>query len=112
MEQSQPLTERQAAVWAKQIYRALDFLGDQAIAHRDLSPTHLVIQPQSSSEVWCKLTGFKQAIIYWDTNCNDIAYCQCWPSERQAADGANFQPPEVYGDPTKEQFDPIQGMSH
>lgn len=108
MEQSQPLTERQAAVWAKQVYRALDFLGDQAIAHREISPAHLVIQPQSSGEVWCKLTGFKEAIIYWDMSANDIAYSQCWPAERQAADGANFQPPEVYGDPTKERFDPIQ----
>lgn len=108
MEQSQPLTERQAAVWAKQVYRALDFLGDQAIAHRDISPTHLVIQPQASGEVWCKLTGFKNSIIYWDMSANDIAYCQCWPVERQAADGANFQPPEVYGDQAKERFDPIQ----
>lgn len=107
MEKREALSEREAAVWAKQVYRALDFLGDQAIAHRDISPTHLVIQPQSSSEVWCKLTGFKEAIIYWDIAANDIAYCQCWPAERQATDGANFQPPEVYGDPSKEQFDPL-----
>lgn len=62
MEASAPLSERRAAVWAKQIYRALDFLGDQAIAHRDLAPIHLVVQPQFGNEVWLKLTGFKQSM--------------------------------------------------
>ena len=60
------------------------------------------------NEVWLKLTGFKQAIIYWDVNNNDIQFCPCWPIEKQNEHGPNFQPPEVYGNPETEQFDPIQ----
>ena len=107
METTPPLSERKAAVWAKQVYRALDFLGDQAIAHRDLAPIQLVVVPVFS-EVWLKLTGFSQSIIYWDINSNDVEFCQCWPAEKQIKDGPNFQPPEVYGNPQTEQFDPIQ----
>ena len=105
---SEPLEERKAALWAKQIYRALDFLGDLAIAHRDISPNHLVVQPQSATDTWLKLTGFSKSIIYWDVNSNDIQFCKCLPLERQKGDGANFQPPEVYGNSETEQFDPIQ----
>ena len=102
-----PLGERRAAIWAKQIYRALDFLGDQGIAHRDLSPQHLVVQPvQGDAEAWLKLTGFKQSLIYWDPATLDVITCACWPAERRAADGANFQAPEVYGG-SGQQFDPV-----
>lgn len=111
LEQCQPLSEREAVVWARQVYRALDFLGDQAIAHRELSPIHLVVQPQHNGEVWLKLTGFKNAVIYWDCQTNDVIFLPCLPLEQQKIDGCNFQAPEVYGDSSKEQFDPILGKT-
>ena len=107
MQENPPVTEKQAAFWAKQIYRALDFLGDLAIAHRDLAPIHLVVKPMVD-EMWLKLTGFKHSIIYWDIVNNDIQFCNCVPLAKQQEDGPNFQPPEVYGNPETEQFDPIQ----
>lgn len=107
LEQSQPLGERETVIWARMVYRALDFLGDQAIAHRDLSPIHLVVQPQHNGEVWLKLTGFNNAIIYWDCQTNDVHFCPCLPLEQMSEGGCTFQPPEVYGNPDTEQFDPI-----
>lgn len=107
LEQSQPLGERETVIWARMVYRALDFLGDQAIAHRDISPIHLVVQPQHNGEVWLKLTGFNCAIIYWDCQTNDIHFCPCLPLEQMTEGGCTFQPPEVYGNAETEQYDPI-----
>lgn len=98
--------EKQACFWAKQIYRALDFLGSHGIAHRSLIPNHLVVKAMGA-ETWIKLTGFKNSIIYWNASNNDVQFCPCWPLERQKLDGPNFQAPEVYGNPQTEFFDPI-----
>lgn len=106
LEKTPNTTEQQAQFWARQLYRALDFLGDQAIAHRFISPKHLLMK-QLGHEVWIKLTGFKRSIIYWDVNYNDVIFCSCFPVEQQAIDGPNFQSPEVYGNPTTEEYDPI-----
>lgn len=103
-------TEPLAISWAKDFYKALDFLGDQAIAHRDLKPEHLVVQRyEGSSNPSLKLTGFKKALIYWDSASVDILYCPCFPAEQTPADNgaSNFQPLEVYGNPQTEQYDPV-----
>ena len=106
LEQNGCVPEKQACFWAKQIYRALDFLGDIGVAHRNIAPNHLVVKAMGD-ETWIKLTGFKHSIVYWDINTNDVQYCQCWPTTQQKSDGANFQAPEVYGDPATEFYDPI-----
>ena len=54
-----------------------------------------------------KITNFRQAIVYWNPTTADINFLPCLPAEQQASDGANYQAPECYGDPAKEQFDPI-----
>lgn len=99
-------TESQVCFWAKQLYRAMDFLGDNGIAHRDITPVHIIIKPMGN-ELWIKLTGFRRSIIYWNTDTNDINFCQCLPIAQQKQDGPNFQAPEVYGN-VNEVFDPIQ----
>lgn len=99
------IEERQVCFWAKQIFRALDFLGDNGIVHRDITPTHLLIKPMGN-EVWVKLTGFKRSMIYWNIDENDVNLCECLPIEQQKIDGPNFQAPEVYGN-AGECFDPI-----
>lgn len=39
---------------------------------------------------------------------NDIAFQPCLPAEQQAKDSERFpQAPECYGDPSKEEFDPV-----
>lgn len=110
LEKKGVLSEPLAISWAKDFYKALDFLGDQAIAHRDLKPEHLVVQRyESSSDPCLKLTGFKRALIYWDTAAVDILYCPCQPTEQTPADNGatNFQPLEMYGNPQTEQYDPV-----
>ena len=54
-----------------------------------------------------KITNFRQAIVYWSVMDNDVSFLPCLPAEQQASDGANYQAPEVYGDPSQEDFDPI-----
>lgn len=54
-----------------------------------------------------KITNFRRAIVYWNVEENDIIFLACQPAEQQASDGANYQAPETYGDPAKENFDPI-----
>lgn len=79
-------SERQAQFWAKQVYDALDFLGDQAIAHRNITPHHLLVLP-TGHEIWVKLSGFQSAIIYFDTTRNDVFYVPCRPAENNKSDG-------------------------
>ncbi|KAH9414123.1 CBL-interacting serine/threonine-protein kinase 20 [Dermatophagoides pteronyssinus] len=100
-----PVNEKQLCFWARQIYRALDFLGDSGISHRNIKPNHLLLKPMGN-ELCVKLTGFKNSIIYWNIEENDVNFCQCQPISQQKNDGPNFQAPEVYGN-VNEFFDPI-----
>src|SRR5699024_6829957 len=106
LEKNPDVSETQARFWAKQLCDSLDFLGDQAIAHRNLTPKNLLVK-KAGCEQRLKLTGFQSAIIYWDMATNDIQFCPCWPAQNQKTDGPNFQAPEVYGDSATEEFDPI-----
>lgn len=108
---TEPLAEEKAVVWARQLERALDYLGDMAIAHRDLAPKHLLLQvsPDTSSQTSVlniKLSGFKKAVIYWNSQQSDINYLPCVKLP-ETSEALNFQPPEVFGDPATEQYDPI-----
>ena len=38
---------------------------------------------------------------------NDVAFLPCVAESKQSSDGANYQAPETYGNPKKEEFDPI-----
>lgn len=111
LEKSPIVPEAQAQVWAKQLAAALDFLTDQGIVHRSITPNHLLVQ-RIGHENCLKLTGMKVAAIYLDLektspSHDNIAYLPCWPASRQKADGPNFQAPEVYGHGPSELFNPL-----
>ena len=80
--QNPPVSEKQAQFWAKDVFDALDFLGDQAISHRNITPYHLLVKV-TGNKLEIKLTGFHDSIIYWDVNNDDIQYCPCWPAQNQ-----------------------------
>ena len=109
LDQHPDTSEAQARFWAKLVSGGLDFLGDQGIAHRNITPNHLLVKP-IGKEIWVLLSGFQLAIIYWDIARNDVYNCPCWPAENQKTDGPNFQAPEVYGNPNTEEFDPIMAV--
>ncbi|KAI2810286.1 Serine/threonine-protein kinase brsk1 [Blomia tropicalis] len=95
---NEPLVQQ----WAKDIYFAMDFLGNMGICHRSIYPKHLLFC-QRSDRVIAKLNGFRDAIVYWDPVENDIIYQQCQPISK----ALSFHAPESYGNDT-DVFDPIQ----
>ena len=100
------LKEKEITLYAWQLLRGMDFLGDIGIAHRDIKPKNLVLRPTTEFNL-LKIANFRKAIIYWSIEDNDVIFIPCLPAKQQATDGANFQAPEVYGDSNKEEFDPI-----
>ena len=93
--------------WAVQIYRGLDFLGDAGICHRSINPKHILLSPAANdpNKFLCKLGSFRDAMIYFDTKNGRIRNQPCRPLEKRHL--ANYQAPEVFGDPSSEEYDPI-----
>lgn len=104
--QSNQMDEKQAGSWLWQILKALDYLGDVGISHRSIQPKHVLL---STKELKVKLTGFEMSAIYWDQHKEDIRNIACLPIDQRPSDpnAVSYQAPEVYGDPTKEEFDPL-----
>lgn len=104
--QGKSLDEKEISLYAWQLLRGMDFLGDIGIAHREVHPKNLVLRAANEYNV-LKISNFRQAVVYWSVQDNDITYIPCLPAKQQSSDGENFQPPEVYGDPKREEYDPI-----
>nr|XP_046909891.1 CBL-interacting protein kinase 2-like isoform X1 [Dermatophagoides farinae] len=98
------LNEKQISLYAWQLLRGLDFLGDIGISHRDIQPHNIMLRP-AQKDNFLKITNFHKSIIYWNVTENDVIYVQCEPKDKQG--DKNYQAPEIYGDPSKEEFDPI-----
>jgi len=106
------LTEGQMLNWAQAIYQAIDWLGDLGIAHRSIQPKHLLLKAvpgasDPSEAIRVKLSGFRDAIIYWDPVTKDIIDQPCLPAA--ALEYAFFQAPEVFNkaNSVQEYFEPI-----
>ena len=99
-----PCDEQQAGKWLWQILKGLDYLGDVGVSHRGLQPKHILV---NHKDLRIKLTGFENSAIYWDPIKEDIKNIACLPLESRPTDVPPYQAPEVYGDPSKEEFDPI-----
>lgn len=97
-------SEAQVCDWARQLYKALDYLGDMAICHRNLKPRRVLL---IHKELGVRLTGFYDAVIYWNVAKEDILNFPCIPLAKKNRDAPDFQAPEVHGDPGKEEFDPV-----
>ena len=52
-----------------------------------------------------KLTGFRSAVIYYDEKKDDINYQPCIPLKQKKVE--EYKAPEVFGNPKKEQYDPV-----
>ncbi|KAI2797587.1 hypothetical protein BLOT_014121 [Blomia tropicalis] len=95
------IDELEIALYGWQLLRGLDFLGDIGICHRDIQPRNLMLREANEYHM-IKITNFKQAIIYWSIQDNDVALVSCRPAKQQASDGLHFMAPEVYGDANNE----------
>lgn len=100
------LEELDMAVYGWQLLRGMEFMGDIGIVHRDISPKSIVLGPAKEYNA-LKITNFRKAVIYFNVDEADIQYQPCLAAEQQAKDGNNYQAPEVYGDPKKEEYDPV-----
>ena len=93
---TKPVTEKQVCKWAQSIYNAMDFLGGVGISHRSIQPKHMLLKANPENEmITAKLSGFRDAVIYWDPATNDIIDQPCKPVAKQMYTA--FQAPEVFG---------------
>lgn len=100
-----PQTELVVHFWCRQIYSALDFLGDMGICHNNLMPKYLMIK---ESKKTIRLTGFYKSIIYWDASKENIIFNNCipLPDNGKMLEKPTFRPPEIYSN-TNESYDPL-----
>ncbi|CAG2104473.1 unnamed protein product [Medioppia subpectinata] len=96
--------EHQIGRWLWQLFKALDYLGDIGVSHRSIQPKHILL---SHKKLRVKLSGFEFAAIYWNPEKEDIQNIACLPLASRPTDVQTFQAPEMYGDPAKEEFDPL-----
>ncbi|KAI2807279.1 hypothetical protein BLOT_009242 [Blomia tropicalis] len=99
------LNEDKAQTVARQTRLALDFMGDMGISHRSITPNHMLLV-HVSHDFQIKLTGFRNAIIYYDEKHDDVNYQPCIPLSKKSKE-PDYVALEVFGDPEKEQYDPI-----
>lgn len=99
-----PQPESVVCEWAKELFKALDYLGDMGVCHRNICPRYIMLHHKDLN---IKLTGFYDALVYWDVVKEDILYFPCKPMSQINRSAPDFQAPEVYGDPDKEEYDPI-----
>lgn len=98
--------EQRVCEWAHQLYKALDYLGDMAICHRAIKPKNILL---NHKELSVRLTGFKNAVVYWNVAKEDISNLPCLPvSSKNRSNEPDFQAPEVFGNDEREEFDPIK----
>lgn len=97
-------SEEQLVSWARSLYGALDHLGSLGIAHRSIHPKHILFMGDKTLNLTAKLSGFRDAIIYWDPVKGDIINqpCKSSMSFRQSF----FHAPEIFGR-DGDLFDPI-----
>lgn len=62
--------EVQVCQWASQLYRAMDFLGDNGICHRAICPKHVLLCSSSTTakaeQTFVKLSSFRDSVLYYD----------------------------------------------
>lgn len=97
---------KQMCRWAVQIWSALDFLGENAIAHRSIRPKHILVQASPNGQLDAKLSGFRDAILYWDPETKSVIRLpkKSWDMIRYA----NFQAPDTCSRNSGESFNPIE----
>ena len=90
------ITEKHVCKWAQSIYNGMDFLGGMGISHRSIQPKHVMLKSNECDQVEAKLSGFRDAVIYWDPASSDIIDQPCKPVAKRVYNA--FQAPEVFGE--------------
>lgn len=98
------MPEKEVQLVACQMRMGMDFLGDMGLAHRSITPYHILVMHKNMR---IKLTGFRKAIIYYNDKKSDLNYQPCRPLEKKKTAGNDYHAPESYGDHKKEFFDPV-----
>ena len=99
------INEQQMRKWARSIYSAVDFLGTIGISHRAIQPKHLLLQyVEAVKDFRVKLSSFRDAVVYWNPDSNDIIYQPCKPVDMMK--NAYFAAPESFGN-ENEYFNPL-----
>lgn len=101
---TKPLSEVQVCEWARQLFKALDYLGDMGICHRAIKPKNVLL---NHKDLGIKLSGFYDSVIYWNVKTEDISNIPCIPLAKKNRQLPDFQAPEVHGRADREEFDPI-----
>lgn len=87
------VSEEQLCRWAQHIYSAMDFLGSMAVSHRSIYPKHLMLNRTASGETVAKLSGFRDAVIYWNPDTNSVIPQAC----KTLLEACSFHAPEMFG---------------
>lgn len=99
--------ERQMCKWGQHLHSAMSFLGSKGIAHRAIYPKHFLLVPRktaNSSELVAKLSGFRDAVIYWDPLTESVIPQPC----KSLDEASSFHAPESFGSKEGgEHFDPV-----
>ena len=97
--------EPQLCKWAKQLHGAMSYLGARGVAHRSIYPKHVLFTKKkvtsgnssnsttSTVELVAKLSGFRDAIIYWDPATEAVIPQPCKTLE----EATSFHAPEMFG---------------
>lgn len=103
------IPEVQVNEWVKNVYSGMSFLGDAGVCHRAISPKHVLLTPsaEDADKTVAKLGSFRDSVVYYDPKDNCVRMQPCRPLEKRSHPISIFQAPEVFGDASKEEFDPI-----
>ena len=98
------VSEEQMCRWAQNIFAAMDYLGSMAIAHCGIYPKHFMLTNGNDGQILAKLSGFRDAIIYWNPNTNTVIPQPCKP----LVEACSFHAPEMFGAlDDSEYYDPV-----
>lgn len=101
---SNGLGEKVGLAISKQLYAAMSYLNDFAIAHRNICPESLLVFEKRETVV--KLTEFQSAIIYWNPADEQVITMPCLPlSELEKQ--SEFCAPEIFSDNRSAEFHPV-----
>lgn len=89
--------------WATSLWTAMDYLGTMGIIHCNIRPKHLMIT-ENNNQINAKLSGFRDAQIYWDGRQVIQFSRHSWSNMKFAT----FQAPETYSKNENETYDPIK----
>lgn len=98
------LDEDRCQMAARQLRHAMDYLGDMGLCHRTISPVHVLVI-HATENFMVKLSGFRQACIYYNIRKDDIIYQPCF-SYRKRSTVPDYYAPEMYGNIANEHYDP------